>query len=718
MSEAPVLTEARPLTRLLPALVLGLGLALGLGLLPGCGDREEGAAGGGAAHGDAAVSAPVAAVGGSELQPVPYPDLPGADPAVRRQVAEGRESVEALLRSDDPDATELARAYGDFARTLMSYQLTDAADAALANAHRLDPDELRWAYLLGYLRLVAGDQADAAQLMERVLELSPDYLPALVRLGGLRLEAGDEAAARELYQHAERLDDSVAAVHEGLGRAATARGDHEAAVEHFRLALALQPDASSLHYLLGQALRRGGDLEAARRQLAAAGDGAVQLPDPLLLEITGLAESAQFYIIQGGEAAADARWDQAAGAFQKALEIDPDSVAAHRGLGFALSRLGDPAGAERELRLALEGLDGGSEMAGQVAGLLGDLLLTQGRDEEAIPYLRRGIAVLEDPAARAAQRQALADTYARLGRLKEALAEYDAILAAPGGDTAATRVRRATALVNLGRGDEALAEFRRAVDGSPADAGVRLRYAEALEFLGRPGEAEAQRRRARELSASGDQKVARLAGEGRLAASKGDWATAGERYREALAEAPGRQDIRMALAGVLAARGEYDPALAEYQRVLEADPDQADARRGLVAGLILTRRFGPARVEINEALRRSPRDLGLALTQVRLLSSAPDARVRDGALALRVARKVEEANQGLLVRDSLAMALAEAGEVAEAARVQEGVVAEASTGDVPPDARQGMADRLAAYRAGRSWQADDPRSLLALGGGG
>ncbi len=697
-----------------------LAVLLCFAFLPACGDREDQEAK--ATNG--AVSTPVAAVGGAELQPVPYPDLSGAEPAVRRQIEEGREEVEALRRSDDPDNADLARAYGELASTLMSYQLTEAADAALANAHRLDPDEVRWAYLLGYLRLVAGDPADAAQLLERALELRPDYLPALVRLGGLRLEAGDEAAARRLYRRALELDDSVAAVHEGLGKVATARGEHETAVEHFRRALALQPDASSLHYLLGQALRRTGDVDAARRELARAGDGPVQLPDPLLLEVTGLAESAQFYVIQGGEAAADERWEQAAGAFQKALEIDPDSVAAHRGLGFALSRLGDTAGAEREFRLALAGLEAGrggagsSEDAGHVAGLLGNLLLAQGRDAEALPHLRRGLDVLEDPAARAEQRRALADTYARLGRLDEALAEYDALLATPEGDTAATRVRRATVLVNLGRGDEALAEFRRAVNLAPGDAGVRLRYAEALDFLGRPAEAEAQRRRARELSSSGEQKVARLAGEGRLAASKGDWATAAERYREALAEAPGRQDVRMALAGVLAARGEYDPALAEYQRVLQADPEQADARRGLVAGLILTGRYGPARVEVNEALRRSPRDLGLALTQVRLLSAAPDPRVRDGALALQVAQKVQEVNQGLLARDSLAMALAEAGEVAEAARVQEGVVAEASAGNVPPEVRQGMADRLAAYRAGRSWQAENARDLLALGGAG
>ena len=700
----------------------GAALALCLVLLPACGDREEKAA-------DA--SAPVAAVGGAELQPVPYPDLSGAEPAVRRQVQEGRQAVEALRGSGDGaevDEGELARAYGELASTLMSYQLTEAADAALANAHRLDPDDARWAYLLGYLRLVAGDPADAAQLLERTLELRPEYLPALVRLGDLRLEAGDEPAARRLYRRALDLDDSVAAVHEGLGKAATARGEHGAAVEHFRRALALQPDASSLHYLLGQALRRGGDVEGARRELARAGDGPVQLPDPLLLEVTGLAESAQFYVIQGSEAAADERWDQAAGAFQRALEIDPDSVAARRGLGIALSRLGDTAGAERELRRALAILEarrGGAgsgsasgEEAGQISGLLGNLLLAQGRDGEALPHLRRGLAVLDDPANRADQRRALGDTLARLGRLEEALAEYDAVLATPEGDTAANRVRRATVLVNLGRGDEAVAEFQRAVERSPEEAAVRLRFAEALDFLGRTGEAEAQRRRARELSASGDQRVARLAGEGRLAASKGDWDTAARRYREALAEAPDRQDVRMALAGVLATQGEYDPALAEYQRVIEADPDHAGARRGLVAGLVLTERYGPARVEINKALRRSPRDMGLALTQVRLLSAAPDARVRDGALALQVARKVQEAGESLVVRDSLAMALAESGEVAEAARVQEGVVTEAAAAGLPEEVRRGMSDRLAAYRAGRSWQAEDPRQLLALGGGG
>ncbi|HMB52688.1 MAG TPA: tetratricopeptide repeat protein, partial [Thermoanaerobaculia bacterium] len=528
----------------------------------------------------------------------------------------------------------------------------------------------------------------------------------------LHLEAGDADTALPLFERALALDADSAAVHEGLGKVAAARGDDEEAVERFERALALQPEASSLRYLLGQAYRRTGDLERARAELERRGDSPVRIEDPLLTPLGNLAASAQFYIVQGSEALEDDRFEAAAASFARAIEIAPSNFVARKGLGYTLEKLGDATGAEAQLREALEHTEDPGELA-EARAILGGLLAALGRDEEAVAELEASLAL---DAAQRGTRLKLADAQARLGRMREAVAAYDRLLADGLDNPAPVLMRRGTARINLGERQAGLADFRRAVELAPDDAGVRLRYAEALEFTGdRTGAAE-QRRRASALAGEGDQQVARLAGEGRLATSRGDYATAVERYREALALAPERHDVRSALAGVLGHLGRLDEALAEYRRVIEAEPGLAAARRGEIAALVLTSRFGQARVRLNEALRRFSRDRELALTQARLLAASPDPRVRDGALAVQVASRVARDDRSLMARDTLAMALAEAGRPNEAAEIQRGVVTEAEAG-APAEYTARLRGRLEAYEAGRPWHAERPEEILAFSGG-
>lgn len=645
----------------------------------------------------------------AELVPVPMPELAAVEPGVRAQITGEKAALDRLLADPDTSDEELATAYGELALVFLTYELSEPAEAALANAVTLAPDELRWQYLTGYLHKLRGRPEPAARHLGRALELAPDYLPAVIRLGQVRLDLGDPAAARRLFERALELSPEAAAAHEGLGRVADAEGDPAAAVAHYRRALELAPDATSLHYLLGQALRRAGDDEGARQALAAAGDAPVRIEDPLLQPIAGLAESAQFYVVQGSEALDDGNLDSAAGSFRRAVEIDPDNYTARKALAYTLEKLGDFAGAVEQLAAAVEATEVPREEA-EGRAILGSLLAAGARDAEAIEHLARSLELVP---AQPGTRLKLADALARQKRFAEAIAQYDRLLA-DGADATPVLTRRAAALVNLGRADEALADYRRALAAAPDDPSVRLRYAEALDYLGRGAEAAAERRRAQELAAAGGGGVELLAGQGRLAATRGDFAVAAERYRAALAQAPERSDVRVAYANVLAAAGRHDEALVELGRVIEEVPDHGPARRAEIALLVLTGRHGHARVRLNEALSRFTRDRGLALTQARLLAATPDRRVRDGALALEVARRIREQEDDFLARDTLAMALAESGRTGEAAEVQRTVLAEAERSGDEALARH-MRAKLDAYLAGRAWTAPDPEELLALG---
>ncbi len=72
--------------------------------------------------------------------------------------------------------------------------------------------------------------------------------------------------------------------------------------------------------VLGQAYRNLGRLEKAHAQLAFSGDVAARISDPLINPLAGLAESAQFYMVQGAEAMDDKDYEAAVAAYRAALD--------------------------------------------------------------------------------------------------------------------------------------------------------------------------------------------------------------------------------------------------------------------------------------------------------------------------------------------------------------------------------------------------------------
>jgi len=648
-----------------------------------------------------------------ELLPVPSPDLSAADPAVREQIAEKRAVVDAALERGASEPAAAAEAFGDLGLVYLLYDFLDAAGACFDNARRLDSGDFRWPYLAGYLRQVEGRLPEAVPLLERAAEMEPDYLPAHLRLGRARLEMGRIDQAEEHFRHALNVEPRAAAGFEGLGRVAVARGEDAAAVEHFERALALEPEASGVRYALGQALRRQGDLEAATRQLEQAGDVPTRIPDPLINPLAAQARSEQFYSMQGAEALEDEDHESAAGAFRALLEQNPESFPGYRGLALALRSMGDVEGAVETLEQALEkgAADDPEREAEQRADFhrqLAALQAGRGEEAEAMRHLERAL-VLEPDDARTHAR--VGDLLARSLRFEEALEHYDRALELAEG-APAVLVRRATVLVNLGRGEEAVADFRRAVEVTPGDAVLRQRFAEALEFLGRTDEAAAQRRKAEELSDSTTQRIRRLLLEAQRAiGEEGDFERGLKLYRQVLELDPENVGVRDGVARVLAHQGRYDEALAEFDRALELAPRNLALRRGRIQALVLARRWGEARVALNDTLRRFPRDKELALLQVRLLATAPEPRVRDGELALQVARRVAREDRGMATRQAQALALAATGRFEAAAELQRELVAEAARAgrsSLLPRLRE----RLETFEAGRPWVARQPREIL------
>lgn len=638
------------------------------------------------------------------LETVPSPDLGQAKGAVLEQITGQQAALAAKLVAPDTSDTELGQAFGDLGMLYIAYSFLDASEVSFRNAQRLMPQDHRWPYTLGYLFQTQGRAEEAKQVLERALALAPRDLPSLIRLGTIHLDQGDNEKAREIFERAYEIDSKTPAVLDGLGKVAAALGEHAKAIDYFERALALQPSASSIRHALGLAYRNLGDLEKAKKNLEKTGDALVLFEDPVLAEMAELSRSAEFYLVIGGEAMSEERYDVAASQYRRALEHDPTNFMARKALGFSLQKLGDTDGAIEQLRLALEqGTTGDAQKdaaeRSELYRILGGLMVTQGRDDEAIASFEKAIAIEPDNLDAHGK---LANALARQGRFEAALPHYDRILKQLPAH-GETRIQRATALINLGRGQEALADYRRAIAADPKNPELRLRYADALEFLGDRQAAATERAALAGLPVEDARQAELLAAEGQKLQRTGEHAAAIERYRRALELAPRMIEARYEMGALLGHQGQIEPALAAFRQVIQEDPHHARARRGEVTALLLTGRYGEARQQLNQALSFLPRDSQLAHVLARLLAAAPDARVRDGQLAVELATKVHEARREVETAQTLAMAYAEAGQLDRALEVQR---AQGGAG-------ASAGEHLKAYEAGRPWRAVSPDEILA-----
>lgn len=190
------------------------------------------------------------------------------------------------------------------------------------------------------------------------------------------------------------------------------------------------------------------------------------------------------HLAAGEELARAQRYDEARAAFLRALELEPESARAHRGLGAAALELGDFAMAEHHLRRAVE-LEPQDDVS---HGLLAMCLLRQNRLAEARAGLELALALNEaNPKAHfnlAVIHQKEGEPELALTRVRHALELDPEYLTA----------RRALATLLHARGDlaRAIPEYERLVAANPSDGQSRLALGHAYLGLGDRAQAELQ----------------------------------------------------------------------------------------------------------------------------------------------------------------------------------------------------------------------------------
>ena len=285
---------------------------------------------------------------------------------------------------------------------------------------------------------------------------------------------------------------------------------------------------------------------------------------------------------------------------------NPDYAEAQRLLGGVTLALGDAAGAERILRQAIEVAPDWTP----TLVTLGELLLGSGRHAEAETFLRKAVAG-KPPNVQAAQ------VLARFYNDRRQFAQTLALIAAFGENMPSElAIPHVTALVALGRGEEAVDRYRDTAARTPGHPAAAEALTLALQATARHAEADA---------------VA----------------------RQAAAHGPKTSTLCYMHARSLIALGIWDRAEAALRDCLQLQPQHIEAH-GDLAKLTWMRSGdrAEATAAIDEALRRFANNDALWAVKAAVLQGAGDPRAGYACLAPRIERP--HAPPALLVRAGLA----------------------------------------------------------------
>jgi tetratricopeptide (TPR) repeat protein len=183
----------------------------------------------------------------------------------------------------------------------------------------------------------------------------------------------------------------------------------------------------------------------------------------------------------------------------------------------------------------------------------------------------------------------------------------------------------------LGRVEESLPYFRRAVEIEPNRVEPHHNLGKTLLLLGRFEEAEKQLRRALEIDS---------------------------RY------VPAHSD----LGNLLLQTGRANESLATLQQALQLDPNYRLAHYNIANTLFHLGRVDEAVSHLQKALAMEPSNPEGQKNVAWVLATSPEARIRDGAKAVLLAERANELTQGKdpLIVATLAAAYAEAGRFPDA----------------------------------------------------
>ncbi|MDA2925634.1 tetratricopeptide repeat protein [Acidobacteria bacterium AH-259-G07] len=213
-----------------------------------------------------------------------------------------------------------------------------------------DPVRVHALHLMGRNLLGRQRYDEGEQRLLEVLELKPDLIEAHLNLAELYSQS--QQSYQKAVDHFEKvleLRSNLPFVHQELGKTLLNLDRTQQAIDHFQKAIELDPNLAEAYFLLSAAYRKQGDVEKTQQILSRfqALDSESQIQEKSRLKGRSL-------YLEGEEHLWRDNLDQALKAFQKALEVAPDSHEACFGLAQVYLNRGSPLEALRNIEKALE----------------------------------------------------------------------------------------------------------------------------------------------------------------------------------------------------------------------------------------------------------------------------------------------------------------------------------------------------------------------------
>ena len=304
------------------------------------------------------------------------------------------------LRNANKTASSASR------RLAQAHALNGELETAAAIADELlqtNPRDAEGVLLKGQLLIQQGKREEAFAHFELAAKLDPNSSRAQFALGKAYAARGDVERARRAYNQVLALNPRAAEAQVALSRLALADGKVENSLRFAREAVRDAPSSLEARLSLVRGLLARGDIEGAEKVLA-----------PLLRsapEVSAV-HVQRALVAMGRKDVAGARRS-----FERALELDADSIAALGGLVTLDTAAGHVAAAHDRIKARLERQPNRPDLL-----ILAARASAAARDfDTAEAYLRRAIDA--EPAGLAAYRM-LGELYVKQGKLTEAHREF------------------------------------------------------------------------------------------------------------------------------------------------------------------------------------------------------------------------------------------------------------------------------------------------------
>jgi protein O-mannosyl-transferase len=253
-----------------------------------------------------------------------------------------------------------------------------------------------------------------------------------------------------------------------------------------------------------------------------------------------------------------------------------------------------------------------------------------------------------------------------------------------------------------GRRDEAIREYEAALQAEP-------RYALALNNLGLElaarGDLDGAISRYTQALQVNPRYVAAYNNMGLALQSKARVDDAMAQYRGAIKINPEFAPAHYNLAMALESQGRTEEAIAQFRETVRIACYSAEAQNALASVLVMTGRTGEALPCLNQALALRP-DWAEPMNNLAwILATSPDAAVRNGLRAVRLAERTAEliGRHNPRALDTLAAAYAEAGHLDQAtATAQEALALASAAGEV--ELAEVIQTHLQRYSSGQPWR--------------